>query len=101
MLAAVNSMRRRKAGKVIVSVPVASSSAYHLVREKADELISLIVAETPYFAVAGFDRHWLCPQRKPLTVGDSGETASCQKKAFLKFHEKIYFKVINFSFVRL
>jgi predicted phosphoribosyltransferase len=58
MLAAVNSMRRRKAGKVIVSVPVASSSAYHLVREKADELISLIVAEAPYFAVAGFYRHW-------------------------------------------
>jgi predicted phosphoribosyltransferase len=58
MLAAVNSVRRRKAGKVIVAVPVASSSAYHLVREKADELISLIIAESPYFAVASFYHHW-------------------------------------------
>ena len=58
MLAAIESARRRKAGKVIVSVPVASSSAYHLVGEKADELISLIVAETPYFAVASFYHHW-------------------------------------------
>jgi len=58
MLAAVDSVRHRKAEKVIVAVPVASSSSYHLVREKADEVISLIIAETPYFAVASFYHHW-------------------------------------------
>jgi predicted phosphoribosyltransferase len=58
MLAAIESARRRKAEKVVVTVPVASASAFQLVKAKADAIISLIVAQTTSFAVAGFYHHW-------------------------------------------
>jgi putative phosphoribosyl transferase len=58
MLAAIESARRREAGKVVVAVPVASASAFQRVGAKADALISLIVSQTAYFAVAGFYHHW-------------------------------------------
>jgi len=58
MLAAIESARRRRAGKVVVTVPVASASAFQLVKAKADGIVSVIVAQTTYFAVAGFYRHW-------------------------------------------
>jgi predicted phosphoribosyltransferase len=58
MLAAIESARRRRAGKVVVAVPVASASAFQRVKAKADAIISVIVAQTTYFAVAGFYHHW-------------------------------------------
>jgi putative phosphoribosyl transferase len=58
MLAAIESARRRGAGKVVVAVPVASASAFQRVEAKADVIISLIVAQTNYFAVAGFYYQW-------------------------------------------
>jgi putative phosphoribosyl transferase len=58
MLAAIESARRRKAEKVVVTVPVASALAFQLVKAKADAIISLIVSQTTSFAVAGFYHHW-------------------------------------------
>jgi predicted phosphoribosyltransferase len=58
MVAAVKSMRRRQAAKIVVAVPVASGSAYDLVKRLVDELVCLIVARTFGFAVASFYRHW-------------------------------------------
>lgn len=58
MVAAIESVRRRKAAKVVAAVPVASGSAYDLVRPLADEVVPLVVARTEWFAVAGFYRHW-------------------------------------------
>jgi putative phosphoribosyl transferase len=58
MLAAIESARRRGAVKVVVAVPVASASAFQRVGAKADAIISLIVAQTSYFAVAGFYHQW-------------------------------------------
>ena len=58
MLAAIESARRREAEKVVVAVPVASASAFQRVKAKADAIISLIVAQTTYFAVAGFYHYW-------------------------------------------
>ncbi len=58
MLAAIKSLRRRKAAKINIAVPVASGSAYDLVRPEVDNLFCLIIARTNYFAVASFYQHW-------------------------------------------
>ncbi|MFH1016503.1 MAG: phosphoribosyltransferase family protein, partial [Chloroflexota bacterium] len=58
MVAAVKSMRKRKAAKIVVAVPVASGSAYDLVKKIVDELVCLVVARTYGFAVASFYHHW-------------------------------------------
>ena len=58
MLAAVKSARRRKANKIVVAVPVASSNAYDLVKPEADEIECLIVANSYPFAVASYYRNW-------------------------------------------
>ena len=58
MLAAIKSLRNRQASGVIVAVPVASGSAYNLVKPAADDLISLIVARVSWFAVASYYRNW-------------------------------------------
>lgn len=58
MMAAIRSMRQQGAGKVVVAVPVASSSAWELVKSAADELVSPIVSYHYPFAVASFYREW-------------------------------------------
>ena len=58
MIAAIKSAQRRKAAEVVVAVPVASGTAYDLVRPLVDELVCLVIARTYGFAVASFYRHW-------------------------------------------
>jgi len=58
MLAAVKSARRRKANRIVVAVPVASSRAYDLVKPEVDEIECLIVANSYPFAVANYYRNW-------------------------------------------
>jgi len=58
MLAAIESARQRGTKEIIVAVPTASSPAYHRVEKKADQVLSLVVAQTPYFAVASFYERW-------------------------------------------
>ena len=58
MMAAIKSIRQRKAAKVVVAVPVASAGAWNLIKPLADDIISLIIADTRYFAVASFYQHW-------------------------------------------
>ncbi len=58
MMAAVESLKRRRAARTVVAVPTASGSAYDRVAPSVDELVSLAVARTPYFAVASFYRNW-------------------------------------------
>ncbi len=58
MIAAIKSLRQRKAAKVVVAVPVASAGAWRLIKALADDIISLIIADTHYFAVASFYQHW-------------------------------------------
>ncbi|MGB5159416.1 phosphoribosyltransferase [Desulfobacterium sp. N47] len=58
MLAAIQSLRNRKASEVVVAVPVASGTAYDLVGSAADKLICLKVARTDYFAVASYYLNW-------------------------------------------
>ncbi len=58
MMAAVASLQRRKAGKIVVAVPVASGNAYDLVKSAAADIVALIIARQPEFAVAGFYWEW-------------------------------------------
>ena len=58
MAAAIKSVRQRKAASITVAVPVASGSAYDLVKPLADEVVCLIIARVYQFAVASFYRWW-------------------------------------------
>jgi len=58
MIAAIQSLRQRKASQVIVAVPVASGSAYDLVKPRTDNLICLILARIAWFAVASYYHNW-------------------------------------------
>ena len=58
MMAAIKSIRQRGAAKVVVAVPVASSSAWELIKPMADDVVCLIIAHTYHFAVASFYQHW-------------------------------------------
>jgi len=58
MLAAIKSIRNKGPAKVVVAVPVASSSAWDLVKSSADEIISPVFAHTGRFAVADFYSNW-------------------------------------------
>jgi len=58
MMAAIKSVRQRGAAKIVVAVPVASSSAWELIKPMADDVVCLIIARTYPFAVASFYRHW-------------------------------------------
>ncbi len=58
MMAAIESVQRRRAAQIVAAVPVASGSAYDLVKPVADELVALVVARTEWYAVASFYQHW-------------------------------------------
>lgn len=58
MMAAVASIQRRKANSIVVAIPVASGNAFDLVKPVVSELIALVVARLPEFAVASFYREW-------------------------------------------
>lgn len=58
MLAAIQYVRSRQAGKVVVAVPTGSGRAVELVGEKADEVHCLNVRSRPFFAVADAYRYW-------------------------------------------
>ncbi len=54
MLTAIQSLRRSDPGQIVVAVPVSPRRSVNLVEAEADELVCLIVQETPPFAVASF-----------------------------------------------
>jgi len=58
MLAAMASLRKRGADRVVAAAPVASSHAWELVRAEADAVVAPIVSSHYPFAVASFYGHW-------------------------------------------
>lgn len=58
MLAAVEFVRRRQPGKIVVAVPTASDETVQRVLHRVDELVCLNVRSGFYFAVAEAYRHW-------------------------------------------
>lgn len=58
MMAAVASLQRRRAGKIVVAIPVASGNAFDLVRPAVQDLVALIISREPEFAVAEYYYDW-------------------------------------------
>ncbi|MBI2852095.1 MAG: phosphoribosyl transferase [Chloroflexi bacterium] len=58
MKAAVESVRHRQPGEVIVAVPVASASAMEQVKAVADKIVAVAIGTMPRFAVASFYHRW-------------------------------------------
>lgn len=58
MVAAAKSVERQKAARIVVASPVASGSAYQLIKPKCDAIVCLVVSHGYSFAVASFYRHW-------------------------------------------
>ncbi len=58
MVAAIRSIRKQGAAKVVAAAPVASSHAWELVTAAADEVVAAVVSPHYPFAVASFYRHW-------------------------------------------
>ena len=54
MLTAVHSVRKERPGQIVVAVPVSPRRSVNLVEPEVDELVCLIVQESPPFAVASF-----------------------------------------------
>lgn len=54
MLTAVHSVRKERPEQIVVAVPVSPRRSVNLVEPEADELVCLIVQESPPFAVASF-----------------------------------------------
>ena len=58
MLAAIRSVRKQAPRQVVVAVPTASAGAVEKVRPEADELVALVVAGGPVYAVADYYERW-------------------------------------------
>jgi putative phosphoribosyl transferase len=58
MMAALRSIRQQGAAKVVAAAPVASSSAWELIKSAADEVVCPVVSYRYPFAVASFYQHW-------------------------------------------
>lgn len=58
MMAAAESVRRRRPREIVVAVPAASANAVSQVEEIADRVVTCVTAFTPSFAVADFYRYW-------------------------------------------
>ena len=58
MLAAVESVRRRRPREIIVAVPAASAVALKQVERVADKVVTCVTGFMPRFAVADFYHHW-------------------------------------------
>ena len=58
MIAAVESVRRRRPKEIVVAVPVASAMAVKHLETVADKVVTCATSLTPRFAIADFYRHW-------------------------------------------
>jgi len=58
MMAAVQSVRRRRPKEIVVAVPCASTIAVRQLERIADKVITCATSSMPRFAVADFYRHW-------------------------------------------
>ncbi|MFO7772946.1 MAG: phosphoribosyltransferase family protein [Dehalococcoidia bacterium] len=58
MVAAVKSVQRQKAARIVAASPAASGNAYELIKPMCDALVCLVVSRSYPFAVANFYQHW-------------------------------------------
>jgi len=58
MMAAVESVRRRRPKQIVVAVPVASATAVKQVEKIADRVVTVVTGFMPRFYVSDFYRYW-------------------------------------------
>ncbi len=58
MIAAAKSVQRQRAARIVVASPVASGSAYQLIKPVCDDIVCIVVSNSYPFAVASFYHHW-------------------------------------------
>ena len=58
MMAAIESVRRRRPARIVVAVPVASELAVRKVEKVADRVVTVTTALVPKFYVSYFYRYW-------------------------------------------
>jgi putative phosphoribosyl transferase len=58
MMAAVESVRRRRPKQVVVAVPAAPATAVKQVEKIADQVVTVVTTFTPKFYVSDFYRYW-------------------------------------------
>ncbi|WP_332445562.1 phosphoribosyltransferase [Dehalococcoides mccartyi] len=58
MLAAIESVRRKKPARIVAAVPAASATARKLVEKAADEVITVADGFMPKFYVSDYYRYW-------------------------------------------
>ena len=58
MMAAVESVRRRKPAEIVVAVPAASATAVKLVNKVADRVVTGVTSYAPKFYVSDYYRYW-------------------------------------------
>jgi putative phosphoribosyl transferase len=57
MLAAVESVKRRRAGEIVVAIPVASAVAMAIVQQSA-KVVTIAESDASHFTVSDYYRHW-------------------------------------------
>lgn len=58
LVAAIKKVKSLNPRNLIVAVPVSTKSAYEAISKMVDKFISLIVDDSPYFAVSKFYKNW-------------------------------------------
>ena len=58
MMAAVESVRRRKPAEIVVAVPAASATAVKLLSKVADRVVTGVTSYAPKFYVSDYYRYW-------------------------------------------
>lgn len=59
MLAAIESVRRRRPRKILVAVPVASSMALERVKKEVDSVVTVAEGSASHFTVADYYKRWI------------------------------------------
>jgi len=58
MIAAIKSVERRRAARMVAASPTASGNAYKLIKPMCDALVCIVVSHSYHFAVASFYQRW-------------------------------------------
>jgi len=90
MMAAAESVRRRRPKEIVVAVPAASANAVNQVEKLADRVVACITTFTPRFAVADFYRYW-------YDLGDNEVIQQIREWRSRRFHPELHGEVTGSS----
>lgn len=90
MMAAAESVRRRRPKEIVVAVPAASAGAVSQVEKFGDRVVTGVTAFTPRFAVADFYRYW-------YDLSDDEVVQQIREWRSRRFHPDYHGKVTDVS----